>query len=446
MTQYLKPVVLDLINCDQRQKAWDLIDFYYEHAKTLADYDVLGYLSLKADKRDTYLACAEASYAIATTPEQIYTTRINLYKAYNTMNYPEKALFYIEQNLVMDPEDYETIAQKAFNISLSGDKETAEKILEDLASKYPEKADKLEAAFSGKMLRSGKLADGIRAFLETFKPESGTFEKKLGMKRWDGLIKPGDTIYVDCEGGTGDEIINVRFLDKLKKLGMNPIMYSCGNYRNDTIKLFERHGYKIVKDIYSIDTRCKWVPLMSLPAYLGLTEDDLWPGPYLKPIKDQKNALSENKFKIGIKCSGNPYFAQDEYRKIPLEKMLEYLPENAEIYYIDKEKMEHPRVIDLSSRIDSWEDTLDFIDQMDCIVSSCTSLVHAAGAIGKTTFVAVPIAEYYIWMTSRRDTSSPWYGDNFYVMRQTELRDWNKPLAEIQKHVNKLMMEKYRDE
>jgi hypothetical protein len=362
------------------------------------------------------------------------------------MNYPEKALFYIEQNLVMDPEDYETIAQKAFNISLSGDKETAEKILEDLASKYPEKADKLEAAFSGKMLRSGKLADGIRAFLETFKPESGTFEKKLGMKRWDGLIKPGDTIYVDCEGGTGDEIINVRFLDKLKKLGMNPIMYSCGNYRNDTIKLFERHGYKIVKDIYSIDTRCKWVPLMSLPAYLGLTEDDLWPGPYLKPIKDQKNALSENKFKIGIKCSGNPYFAQDEYRKIPLEKMLEYLPENAEIYYIDKEKMEHPRVIDLSSRIDSWEDTLDFIDQMDCIVSSCTSLVHAAGAIGKTTFVAVPIAEYYIWMTSRRDTSSPWYGDNFYVMRQTELRDWNKPLAEIQKHVNKLMMEKYRDE
>jgi ADP-heptose:LPS heptosyltransferase len=125
--------------------------------------------------------------------------------------------------------------------------------------------------------------------------------------------------------------------------------------------------------------------------------------------------------------------------------MLEYLPENAEIYYIDKEETKHHKIIDLSSRIDSWEDTLDFIDQMDCIVSSCTSLVHAAGAMGKTTFVAVPIAEYYIWTTSRRDTSSPWYGPNFHVMKQTELRDWNKPLTVIQRQVKNLMMEKQSD-
>jgi hypothetical protein len=65
MTEYLKPVVMDLINCDERQKAWELIDFYLSHAKTLADYDVVGYLALKADKRDTYLYCAQASYAIA---------------------------------------------------------------------------------------------------------------------------------------------------------------------------------------------------------------------------------------------------------------------------------------------------------------------------------------------------------------------------------------------
>jgi ADP-heptose:LPS heptosyltransferase len=118
--------------------------------------------------------------------------------------------------------------------------------------------------------------------------------------------------------------------------------------------------------------------------------------------------------------------------------MLKYLPKEAEIYYNDKE-VGHPGTIDLGDRIDSWEDTLDFIDQMDCIVSSCTSLVHAAGAIGKTTFVAVPIAEYYIWTTSRRDDSSPWYGDNFHVIRQTEVRDWNKPLAEIQERVKHIM-------
>ena len=445
MTQYLKPVVLDLINCDKRDQAWNLIDFYYEHAKTLSDYDVLGYLSLKADKRDTYLACAEASYAIAETSEQIYIARINLYKAYNAMNYPEKALFYIEQNLKISPDDYETIAQKAFNVSLSGDKETAEEIIDDLISRYPEKASKLHGTLYGKLLRSGKLAAGIRSFLEMSKPESSVFDKTLRMKKWDGIIKPGTTLYVEVEGGTGDELINIRFFDRLKNLGITPILYSSGHYRNDTDKLFKKHGYNTVNDVYSIDPRCKWIPLMSLPAYLGLTEDDLWTGPYLKPLKDPKNKLDSKKFKIGIKCSGNPYFGQDEYRKIPIDKMLEYLPQEAELYYIDKEETKHHRVVDLSSRIDSWEDTLDFIDQMDCIVSSCTSLVHAAGAIGKTTFVAVPIAEYYIWTTSRRDTSSPWYGPNFHVMKQTELRDWNKPLAAIQKQLKNIMMEKQID-
>ena len=448
MIDYLKPVILDLINCDERKKAWDLIDFYLSHAKTIYDYDTLGYLALKADKRDTYLECAEATYALSRTPEEIYNSRTNLYKAYNALNYPEKALFYIEQNLKITPDDYETIAQKAFNISLMGNKQEAEEILLGLVTKYPEKADKLEAAFSGKLLREGKLAEGIRAFLEAFKPKSGTFDDNLKMKRWDGLIRPGYKLYIDGEGGIGDEIINIRFLKVLENYGMEPILYSTGKYREDTNKLFRRHGIQIVTDVYSIDPRCQWAPLMSLPAYLNLTEDDLWKGPYLKPLRNPNNKLLPSlfgKFRIGIKCSGNPYFGQDEYRKIPIEDMLKYLPDNAEIYYIDKEFKDHPRVINLNDRINSWEDTLDFIDQMDCIVSSCTSLVHAAGAIGKTTFVAVPIAEYYIWTTSRKDNSSPWYGPNFKVMRQTKVRDWNDPLSEIGKHVLELMNEVKRD-
>jgi hypothetical protein len=118
--------------------------------------------------------------------------------------------------------------------------------------------------------------------------------------------------------------------------------------------------------------------------------------------------------------------------------MLSYLPKDADIYYIDKTKG-YPGTIELADRIESWEDTLDFIDQMDCIVSSCTSLVHAAGAIGKTTFVAVPIAEYYIWTSSRTDESCPWYGDNFHVLKQTQLRDWTQPLSKISEQVKALM-------
>jgi hypothetical protein len=170
---------------------------------------------------------------------------------------------------------------------------------------------------------------------------------------------------------------------------------------------------------------------MSLPGYLNLDESKLWYGSYLQALNNPANRIESTKFKIGIKCSGNPYFAQDEYRKIPIDKLLEYLPRDAEVYYIDKEQVNKPGVIDLSSRINTWEDTLDFIEQMDCIVSSCTSLVHAAGAIGKTTFVIVPIAEYYIWSTSSKTTYSPWYGPNFQVHKQVKVRSWDEPLQNV---------------
>lgn len=441
MIEYIRPVILDLIRCGERKKAWDLIDLYFENARTLEDFDVLGFCSLKADKRDTYLACAEATFALARSPEQIYRTRMNLYKAYNMMNYPEKALHYIEQNLQIDPTDFETRAQKAFNLSLMGNKKEAEDLLTELTMEDPRRKKKLEAAFAGKYLREGKLALGIRSFIETFKPKSDLFEGYYNMKRWDGKPLPGQKLYVEGEGGIGDEIINIRFFDHIREMSMEPILYSSGKYNRDVHEIFRRHGYSVLEESYSIDPRCPWIPLMSIPAYLDLKEEDLWRGPYLTPHK--KIDLKSDWLKIGIKRSGNPYFGQDEYRKIPLNLMLSYLPKKAEIYYIDKERVDSNRVINTNTLISSWEDTLAIIDSMDVIVSSCTSLVHAAGAMGKTTFVAVPIAEYYIWTSSRRDNKSYWYGDNFYVMKQEKLRDWNAPLSKISKQLEEMFGEKY---
>jgi hypothetical protein len=98
---------------------------------------------------------------------------------------------------------------------------------------------------------------------------------------------------------------------------------------------------------------------------------------------------------------------------------------NCELYDFEKWISEN--------NLNGWEDTLDFIDQMDCIVSSCTSLVHAAGAMGKTTFVIVPIAEYYIWTSSSKTTKSPWYGDNVTLLRQEKPRCWKAPLDKLRK-------------
>lgn len=438
--QDLKPVVMDLLSQEKRAIVFEMLDLYFKRAESIEDFDTLGYLSLKAEYRDMYLRCAEAAYCRAENSQQLYIARSNLYKAYNAMNRPDDALFYIDMNLKITPDDFETQTQKAFNVALKGDKAESERILLDLLERHPEKAESMRSALSGKMLREGRLAEGVLSFLGTFKPKSGKFDDALKMKRWTGAVQPGKTIYVEGEGGIGDEIINIRFFKHIRDLGMKPILYSSwSKYREDTVNLFIRNGFDVITETYSIDRSQLWAPMMSLPGYLNLDESKLWYGPYLSSLNNRKNRIDSKKFKIGIKCSGNPYFSQDEYRKIPIEKMLEYLPKEAEIYYVDKQPINNSRVIDLSERIETWEDTLDFINQMDCIVSSCTSLVHAAGAIGKTTFVAVPIAEYYIWSTSSKTTKSPWYGDNFQVHKQTKVRSWDEPLSEVNKQLIKMI-------
>lgn len=439
-----KSTVLDLLKSDKRQIAFDLLDHFFKKATTMEEFDAIGELALKTDYRTLYLKCAEISHSVALTTDQKRASRANLINAYNAMNYPEKALFYIQLQLQQTPDDFNTLCQKAANISLTGDKKTSEKMICDLLQKYPEKRVELQSMLSGKYLREGKLVEGVQAFVEAYKPRHKIFDEQLQIKRWDGIPRPGRIVYVDGEGGIGDEIINIRFFEKIKSFGMRPILCSPDTkYYKDKNSLFKRHGIEILSETFSIKTKEFWVPMMSLPAVLNLTEKDLWNSPYLFPLR--KKEIRSDKFKIGIKCSGNPYFAQDEYRKIPLELMVSYLPKEAELYYIDKIKVNHPRVINTADEINNWDDTLDLIDSMDCIVSSCTSLVHAAGAIGKTTFVAVPIAEYYIWTSSKKDYSSPWYGENFYVMRQKQLRQWNEPLAEIEKYVKKIMMEKKFD-
>jgi hypothetical protein len=198
-------------------------------------------------------------------------------------------------------------------------------------------------------------------------------------------------------------------------------------YRPDMVNLFKRHGYEVTTNHLFFPKDALWTHMMSLPGYLGLKENQLWTGPYLKPLRQEKNKLDDKKFKIGIKVNGNPHFEQDVYRRIPFDEMMAIMPKDASIYYIDTEK-EYEGTISLKNRIRSWEDTLDFIDQMDLIVSSCTSLVHAAGAMGKRTIVCVPIAEYYIWTSTRTNETTPWYGNNLTVLKQTKLRSWKEPL------------------
>ena len=206
---------------------------------------------------------------------------------------------------------------------------------------------------------------------------------------------------------------------------MKPIWYTN---RKDVAKVFERNGFQCITDLSEYKPDWLWCYSMPSPTFLDLDETQLWSEPYLTPIRH--TPILKGKKKIGIKCMGNPKYDQDLHRTIPFKRLIECIPEDYTIYsfHIDEE-LQHPRVVSLKDNIKTWDDTLDLISQMDCVVSSCTSIAHAAGAIGAPLFVLVPILNYYTW--ARPGKQSMWYGSNVTVLRQTEYDNWNSPLDEL---------------
>ena len=436
----LKYIITELRAGMLYPEARKILDMFFKKAKTIQDFDAIGECAIIAQYHELRLKCAEFIYSHVTNKDQLFNARDNLITSYNALNYPEKALFYIDINLKIKPNDIDTLLHKAANLALLNKKQEASDIINNIANTITDETlvKSIENNKAIDLLREGQTAKGIIAFMDANKPKNALFENELKLKFWDGGIKPGKTIVVNAEGGIGDEFINIRFLTKLKDYGMNPILFSSWhNYRPDIVGLFKRHGFDVVTNHYGFKPDYLWTHMMSLPGYLGVSESQLWTKPYLQALNQKKNKLKDSKFKIGIKCNGNPYFEQDIYRSIPINELLEILPENASIYYFDVNN-EYPGTISLKNKIKSWEDTLDFINQMDIIISSCTSLVHAAGAIGKACITIPPIAKYYTWESTRNDYTTPWYGDNFKVFPQVKPRSWKEPLIQVKEYLENI--------
>ena len=90
---------------------------------------------------------------------------------------------------------------------------------------------------------------------------------------------------------------------------------------------------------------------------------------------------------------------------------------------------QNPRVKDLSSELTTFEDLLGIMTNLDLIITSCTSVAHAAAALGKRTIILVPIMEYYTWVEGKQTSS--WYGDHLRLIRQVTPEIWKEAYTEL---------------
>lgn len=434
-------ILLDKIG--EKKVAMDLLHALGKVSELFEQVDQIAQSYFKIKEHELALEYAEK--ALEKAPQQaLYATKYNVINVANHANHPERAMTLIKQLEIINPGDLDVRLEKAFAFFLLNQKDKAEAILrKELENPKHDEKIKTKIRFNlgtYELLRD-EFQSGLRKFL--FEGRKLDYWKKPEFKfeRWEGEPQPGRKIYVRAEAGIGDELINVRFMKHLRDIGMDPIWYS---ERKDIAEIFNRCGFPTILKESEIDLESNptWVHSMDLPVYLNLQYPDLWYGPYLSASERAVSNVQclfpteRKKPRIGLRWQGNKGYDQDLHRSIPLQQLYESVKHiDAEFYSLQRddgveelETFDH-NIVDLSKSLTDFDTTLGIIESLDLVITSCTSIGHAAASIGKDAIIITPISAYYTWCHTAE--KSPWYGDNLTLLRQQKPRVWDEPLGQL---------------
>lgn len=438
----LEPLVEYLSTVGETSAAVCLLDALAKHSQKFEQFDEIAKSYFKIKQHQSALVYAEK--ALSLVSGNSYAAKYNVINVANHANYPERALTLIKQLELVNPGDTDVQLEKAFSLFLLNRKPEAEQILRselENPSNSQETKTKIKFNLGTYELLRDQFQSGLGKFLFEGRKLNYWNKPRLPFEQWQGDIQPNRLIYVRAEAGIGDEFINVRFMTHLQQLGMRPVWFS---ERKDISAIFVRCGFDAITrtDQIRISEDPCWVHSMDLPVLLKLEYKDLWQAPYLHadphceintPVFD-----TDIRPRIGLRWQGNPSYDQDLHRSIPFDQLFQVVQAavpNAHLFSLQRDtgvdealSTEH-EITMLHDHMHTYEHTLSMIDRLDLVITSCTSIAHAAAAMGKPTVVITPISAYYTWCHS--SDRSPWYGDHVTLLRQTQPRIWTQPLQQL---------------
>jgi hypothetical protein len=311
----------------------------------------------------------------------------------------------------------------ALSKCVNGFPDEAEKILRE----YPDQNDfRVQFNLGWHELRHGNLSKGLRLM------DSGRFigvfgSAKLPGEIWRDQDLQNKTLLFNGENGLGDQILNFRFAKDFKDKGAR-VVVAC----SDSLKpIFSRHGFVCVSpDAAPYVYYDYWVPSMSAAHVLGYEQETLSGKQYLtatpKILYGKPSTL-----KVGIRWAGNPKFEHEQHRKFdPTALFSLHEISQVTLYSLqrDNDLVEGLPFADLRDQMKTFEDTASIIQGLDLVITSCTSIAHLSAALGKETWVIVPVMPYYTWVGE--NSTSVWY-DSVCLFRQKVYGDWSAPLKAV---------------
>ncbi len=269
-------------------------------------------------------------------------------------------------------------------------------------------------------LRKGDYAQGWAEYEWRWKKRSLT-NRPLIMPQWNGFPLSGRRILLITEQGLGDTLQFVRFCPVLKRQGAGAVILECPER---LVKLLSRspgidHLIPQGQPLPEYDVYC---PLMNVPG-LTATSVEAIPAdvPYIVPdpelVERWRGELAGvPELKVGINWQGNPKYAGDRHRSIPLAQFeplarvpgvrLFSLQKNAGLEQLAALQGRFP-VTDLGSRQDEttgpFLETAAVLVNLDLFITSDTAVAHLAGALGVPVWMPLSTTPDWRWMTHRED-------------------------------------------
>jgi len=265
-----------------------------------------------------------------------------------------------------------------------------------------------------------------RCKIPTFKPFN------CPQPQWQGEDISDKIILVHTEQGNGDAIQFARFLPAVKQRCKKLIVVCAEPLRLlfkemscvDEVRLPSNLPADLF-DVYS--------PIMSLANALEINLNSLPTStPYLTIPKQiiVPQLPNNGKAKIAIVWAGSSTQAINHHKSCPIDEMMKIISDDFDFYSLqmplnenDKTILANNGVIDLEQERVSYCHTGALIEQLDMVISVCTSVVHLSGALNIPSLVL--LSQHSDWRWLENETTSTWY-PNTKILRQENLNSWEE--------------------
>lgn len=283
------------------------------------------------------------------------------------------------------------------------------------------------------LLREGRFAEAWPLYEFGRSPNDGSYPN---FPRWDvEKESTGKRILICPEGGYGDGFMYLRYLKDLKSLGLRITLWTWDEIipaiedvakplveriipRSDELSLFDEDEQPLYDYV---------LPLMSLPAALG--EDAPTAANEQQAYIPAKPPVKTANMRIGLCWKAEEKTVPRKHRSLSDGYALELTKKfNADwISLVPDESLSVGMGAPISKR-DSWLATRRLIETCDLIITVDTAVAHLAGAMGKPTWILLPMRRDWKW--GMPESPYYWYPKTRYFQQSHPL-NWAACIQDV---------------